>query len=232
LEVTDAFGRTYTSDDLTAGTPRWPGLQAPNDWTLFKVDGLQPNELVLWHVAELPLESTPVERVQFGLDEESNLLWAVERVIDSRDAHLRKSEDQDPSIPVFNPGQPKGDTREGEEREYAYIPGQGIVPYWHPYVLEENGVRMLVQRTLPDFTRQKPVPMPAPQANVLQPEAGGAHRIRPLAVPSNGIEVERRWQLARDMHGTPVLWIQRQRKPLLEPPARRLRFDVLAEANF
>jgi hypothetical protein len=31
--------------------------------------------------------------------------------------------------------------------------------------------------------------------------------------------------------GQPVLWIQRQRRSLLSPPARRLRFDVMEEAN-
>lgn len=74
--------------------------------------------------------------------------------------------------------------------------------------------------------------MPAPEAEVLRAAAPGeSHQIAPLGVPSNGIEVERRWKLARDMNGQPVLWIQRERRSLLSPPARRLRFDVMEEAN-
>ena len=74
--------------------------------------------------------------------------------------------------------------------------------------------------------------MPAPEAEVLQSETPGQpHTIAPLAVPTNGIDVERRWMLARDMDGQPVLWIQRQRRSLLSPPARRLRFDVMEEIN-
>jgi hypothetical protein len=81
LKVTDAFGREYDSEQMAGGDERlWPGLQPPSGWSLFRTAGINPDEsglsdeaLVLWHVAEIPLESGPIERVQFGLDEESNL---------------------------------------------------------------------------------------------------------------------------------------------------------------
>lgn len=238
LEVHDAFGRTYSSQSInTDGSIRWPGLLPPQDWSLFQVNattpegaGLPPEALLLWHVAELPLESLPVERVQFGLDEEMNLLWSVERTLDAREVESRRTNPPDDMLhPEFNVGKPSGDNR--EPREYAYVPGEGAALYWHPYeIIEANGRRFLEQRRLTDLSRQNPMAMPAPTAEVLQSDAGETlHRIAPLAVPSNGIEVERRWQLARDMNGQPVLWIQRQRKSLLIPPARRLRFDVMAE---
>lgn len=188
---------------------------------------------MLWHVAELPLESVPIERVQFGLDEESNLLWAVERTVDGREVESRKPTPiDDAQHPKFNEGKPSRDARPGKAREYAYVPGQGIVPRWHPYEIDEvAGQRRLVQRRLVDLSRQKPALMPAPEAEVLQSKTAAPHQIAPLAIPSNGIEVERRWQLARDMNGAPVLWKQRQRRSLLSPPARRLRFDVMEEAN-
>jgi hypothetical protein len=233
LEVTDAFGRVYKSQDQDdSGKPLWLGLHAPEDWTLFQVEGLSAEDLVLWHVAELPLESVPLERVQFGMDEESNLLWAVERTVDGREVESRKLDLPDPAAaPRFNNGKPSGDSR--KEREYAYVPGQGMAPRWIPYEFDEvDGKRWLVQRRLVDLSRQKPMPFPGAEADVLQAAAPGLpHQITPLAIPSNGIEVERRWQLARDMSGAPVLWIQRQRRNLLSPPARRLRFDVMEEAN-
>ena len=43
-----------------------------------------------------------------------------------------------------------------------------------------------------------------------------------------GITIERRYRLARDVKGNPVLWCQRQRMPFPRPPARAMRFDVLA----
>ena len=232
LAVRDVFGRTYSSQERDgAGEWLYPGLQPPPDWTLFQVDGLPANALLLWHVAELPLASAPLERVQFGLDEEANLLWAVERLVDGREVASRRLSLPDEALhPPFNAGRPAGDARKA--REYAYVPGQGAAPYWYPYELTgDDELRRLVQRRLVDFSRQRPMPLPLPQAELLQPpEPGRGHQIAPLAIPSNGIEVERRWQLARDMHGNPVLWLQRQRAALLSPPARRLRFDVMVQA--
>jgi hypothetical protein len=237
LEVRDAFGRTYSSQEQAVDEqgqpldePLWPGLHPPQDWTLFQVDGLPRAALLLWHVAELPLESAPIERVQFGLDEESNLLWAVERVVDSREVESRRvSLTEEVNNPRFNTGKPSGDARKA--REYAYVPAQGVASRWHPYEIDEvDGQRRLVQRRLVDLSRQKPLAMPAPEAEVLQAAADGQrHQVAPLAIPSNGIELERRWQLARDTEGNPVFWIQRQRRSLLSPPARRLRFDVMEE---
>lgn len=227
--VRDSFGREY--DEAT-----YTGLRPPADWTLFAVDALTPgelglsaDELILWHVAELPLESAPVERVQLGLDEQSNLLWAVERVVDGRDVDQRLL--CLPDGPTFNDGVPSGDSREA--REYAYLPAKGIGPWWTPYTLSEEGTpRRLVQRNLVDLSRQEPKPMPDPVALVLVPDEGKPdHVIAPLAVPSNGIELTRHWSLARDMHGRPVLWVQRERGTLLSPPARTLRFDVMEEAR-
>jgi hypothetical protein len=231
LVVRDAFDRTYTSSDqLADGTPRWPGLHPPSDWSLLQVRGLPANTLLLWNVAEMPLESQPIERVQFGPDEESNLVWAVERVVASRETGHEDPEPDPAADLLFNSGTPSGDT--GKPREFAYVAGRGIARFWHPYLLPEEGDgHYLIQHLLPDLTRQAPTPMPGPVAEVLQPANGErVHRIERRAIPSNGIDVQRRWQLARDLNGNPVLWIQRNRRPSLAAPARRLRFDVMEEA--
>jgi hypothetical protein len=232
VDVKDGFDRHYRSiDRLPDGELAWLGLQSPENWSLFRVDGLDPEELLLWNVAETPLESLPIERVQFGPDEESNLVWAVERVVAGREVgHTEPEETAQPLPPAFNEGKPSGDT--SKQREYAYVPARGIAQFWHPYLIDEDAsVRMLVQHRLPDLTRQRPLPMPPPRAEMLQAATGEEHHtIAPLAIPSNGIELERRWNLARDIHGHPVLWIERRRKPSLSPPGRRLRFDVMEEA--
>jgi len=225
MTVTDAFGRSYASAD-----PKWQtGLRPPQGWTVFKTTGLSDAALVLWHVAELPLESNVIERVQVGLDEQSNLLWAVERALDSRETSFVM--DVDAANPKLNAGKPAGDAT--KPREYAYVPSVGVAPHWHPYDLDDQAPqRVLVQRGLADLSHRTPVSMPHPRAEVLfagQPDNPQLHRIAPAAIPSNGIEIERRWMLARAIDGQPVLWVQRQRKPLRTPPARRLRFDVMAE---
>lgn len=234
LSVLDAFGRTYDSTKKEADTFIYPGLQPPKQWTLFAVNGLNSNDLVLWHVAELPLESRPIEKVQFGFDEQSNLLWAVERILDGRDVQSGADEIPDKKDVKFNTGTPTGNVMPDHQIEYAYVPALGIAPFWHPYEIDEHDeIRELVQRSLADYSLQKPKKMPLPEAKVLQWDSPHTpHSINPLAIPSNGIELERRWQLARDMKGHPVLWIQRKRSTLLAPPARLLRFDVMETANF
>ncbi|MBO9571407.1 MAG: hypothetical protein J7497_04260 [Chitinophagaceae bacterium] len=233
LEVTDSFGRAYNrSDRVEDGTAKWPGLLAPKDWTLFQVDGLEAGELLLWQVAELPLQSLPLERVQFGIDVTNNLYWAVELMIDGRDVNSRVKEEQTDTGELFDPFPPDGETFKPGQI-FAYLPAQGIAHYWHPYTYPEEGDKhYLKQMRLPDFSHRIPVPMPKVQAEVLKTEDGEhPHQIQPLAVPQNGIEIRRQWMLARDMFGEPLLWIKRQRTPLLAAPGRRLRFDVMIQTK-
>jgi len=74
--------------------------------------------------------------------------------------------------------------------------------------------------------------MPAPSAAVLSDpnRAPGApvHEVEPSTVPTNGLRLQRRFVMARRTDGTPVLWVQRRRLPLLTPPAKLVRFDVLS----
>jgi hypothetical protein len=100
--------------------------------------------------------------------------------------------------------------------------------------LDPDGLmrRRFVQRRLADLTRVNPELLPPPQAEVLRAFENGhenVHEIAPATVPSIGVVLERRYALARDVNGNPVLWIQRQRMPFLSPPSRSLRFDVFAE---
>ena len=60
--------------------------------------------------------------------------------------------------------------------------------------------------------------------------AGAGHELAASAVPNQGLRLERRHVLARGTDGSPVLWRQRRRLPLLGPPVSHLRFDLLREA--
>jgi hypothetical protein len=226
VDVFDSFGNLYRN--VAGAPPQWPGLLEPADWSLFRTTG-QPHGLALWLTAANPLEGGVLEEVQFGLDEYSNRLWAVERRIDGQDVKQRTLAVT--ATPRLNDGVPPADRT--KPREYAYVPSEGIVPYWHPYELEDgDGTRRFVLHGFADLSRATPVPMPYPQAEALlagTPAARELHRVDPASVPANGLTIERRWMLARDITGRPVLWIQRQRKPLLSPPGRTVRFDVLEE---
>jgi hypothetical protein len=234
MKVTDAFGEVYDgAETLDDDELCYPGLSAPGDFSLFRCTGLAPSDLVLWPLAEGPLESEPVERVQFGVDEHSNVLWALERIVDSRQA-ARAPQPPDNEHPAYPTSAPSGDLT--KPRTYAYKPAEGVETHWHPYELDWNaeGGPAYVQRGLAGYGLQKPKPMPRPAARVLYagtPEAPELHRISTAVMAGGGQELERRWQLARDMDGKPVLWIERQRRILHATPARNMMFDVLEESS-
>ena len=57
-------------------------------------------------------------------------------------------------------------------------------------------------------------------------------RLAPLAVPASGVRIVRRFALARDVEGRPVLWSRRLKRPLDVPVDVDLRWDALnAEAD-
>jgi len=224
ITVRDSFNIDYRDTD-----PRYKkGLSPPSDWSLFNTRGLDAGQLVIWNVAETPIESILLEQVQFGVDEASNLIWAVERIIDGRESQ---------SVPSLQPAEAgqtsaiiKGAGDMTVARSWRYLPSDPPQRFWHPYIQEE-GTRQFTQHGLADLTQVPPKPLDRPEAEVLRvrgPAGQTLHTLSPGSIPSNGISLERRWMLARDIEGNPVLWVQRERKPLVSPPTRRLRFDVAA----
>lgn len=207
VTVTDSFGDTYA-------------VAPPDGWYLFRTSGLSPSSLVVWLRAIAPVEGRPVEEVLIGIDEYANLLWAVERQVAGHTVAPAPSE-------VLSQGGV-------ETPAYVYAAGRDAAAYWHPYEVVDGaqGRRRFVQRRLADLVGKDPKLTPAAVAEVLRvwtPNGEVVHEIEPATIPSIGVTLTRRHVLARDTAGNPVLWSQRHRGPFLRPPARALRFDVLAE---
>jgi hypothetical protein len=212
VRVTDSFGDVWT-------------LQTPTDWSLFQVTGLDKTSLLLWATATNPLTGPVLEEVALGVDEDANVLWAVEKRVGGNDL-------PSPARPAFpDEGQPVASSA---RKAYSYLPSSPFYPYWHPYqIAEVGGRRRFVQGRLADLDNNPPKLLPEPQARVLaDPKADPndpAQQIEPATIPSQGLGLERRALLARGVDGLPVLWTQRRRLPLLAPPALRLEFDLLGE---
>jgi hypothetical protein len=124
-------------------------------------------------------------------------------------------------------------------REFRYLPSSTLPPHWHPYRIESRDsdgqiVRVFIQGLVAELTQPLAPPRAGPTSRLIGgPSSGGpgnGHLLHPLAVPSLGLHLERRWILARRTDGKPVLWIQRRQTPLNAPPVSNLRFDVFAEA--
>jgi hypothetical protein len=211
VTVIDAFG------------DEWP-LLAPTDWSLFRVRGLDRTSLLLAVTAATPLVSDPIEDVVLGIDEDANVVWAVEQRADGRSLDTTPPD----RTATVRPIEPLG----ASQLTYDYRPTLEVPRHWHPYTIRElNGRRWLEQGRLADLTTSEPSLRPEPRTALLRdpqaPLTGPAHLIEPAAVPSHGLRLERRWVLARRTDGGPVLWSERRRIPLVAPPASQLRFDVL-----
>ena len=177
---------------------------------------------MLWATTATPLVGPVLDEVTIGIDEDANLVWAVERRLSGRDLPTDPDPDPDPPAHLDASG------RQG----FAYRPSTRVPRYWHPYVVQEiDGRRRFVQGRAADLSGPTAVLMPPPVSDLLHdPTSGGVHpvhQIEPAAIPQDGLRLQRRAMLARATDAQPVLWTQRRRQPLLTPPGLRLRFDTL-----
>jgi hypothetical protein len=211
VEVVDSFGDPWTLAPPT------------DDWSLFATEGLSPRSLVLWATTATPLAGPVWDEVVIGIDEDANLVWAVEERLHGR---RRDTEDDPPPTPpatVNASGRPA----------FRYRPATRIPLGWHPYVIqpdEVDGRRRFVQGRAADLSGPGGLLPPAASDLLIDPASGGVHpihQIEPAAIPPDGVRLERRPMLARRTDASPVLWTQRRRLPLLRPPTLGLRFDVL-----
>ncbi|WP_214317557.1 hypothetical protein [Nonomuraea sediminis] len=216
VEVRDAFDQVSV-------------LNVPADWTLYAVTGLAPSSLLVWPTVTLPLRGSSLDDVVVGVDEDANLLWAVEQRADGRELA--------PPPPPVPPDQPvTGTLRADARNEYGYRPSTRLPRYWHPYEIHEiDGRRRYVQARLADLELRPPGLLPQPVSPLLTdpaaPTNGPAHQIEPATIPTTGLRLDRRYVLGRRTTGEPILWRQRSRIPLLTPPVSALRFDVLEEQS-
>jgi hypothetical protein len=219
-------GQIITLDTVTVtdsfGDP-WP-LTPPENWSLFATAGLGPASIVVWATARTPLAGPVLDEVVIGIDEDANLVWAVEQVVAGQTLATPDPAPQPQAAPAGRAGQPA----------FSYLAMTPIPRYWHPYVIDDvNGLRRFVQGRAADLSGPTPVLLPPPVSDLLSdPHAlagGPVHQLEPAAIPPDGLRVQRRAMLARATSGQPVLWTQRRRDLLISPPTFALRFDVLQQ---
>ena len=225
MQVEDAMGLTTT-------------CRPADGWSMFHVSGRRPGELLLWPTVANPLTAAvPLDEVLLGVDEDANVLWAIEQRVDGIEL-------VEPPVPAPDAPGPAGELTLAEApagqvvatavRRYRYLPSTTVPHLWHPYLLSDAGnVRRFVQGRLADLTVRPIAPRPGPTSRLLRNPAAGpsdpVHHLAPAAVPRAGLHLDRRYVLGRRTDGQPVLWVQRRRTPLSGAPASSLRFDVLEE---
>lgn len=207
--VTDSFGDTWT-------------VTPPSDWTLFGTTGLDPSTIVVWATARTPLAGPLIDDVSIGIDEDANVVWAVEHVVAGQTLATPLPQAPAATTPV-DPSAPS---------TYSYLPMTPIPAYWFPYVIDDvNGLRRFVQGRPADLSGPTATLLPPPTSDLLSdphaPAGGPVHQIEPATIPADGMRIQRRAMLARSTTGQPILWTQRRRDLLLAPPRFALRFDLM-----
>jgi hypothetical protein len=194
--------------------------EAPGPWSLFRTRGLDRSALVVWPTAATPLSGPALDDVLLGVDEDANVMWAVELRADGLDLAL--SADSSRALQ---------ETRRTKTREFTWLPSTTLPEHWHPYRIETRPApspRVFVQGLVADLSVSPPVTRAPARSELIG--AGAGHELDASAVPNQGMRLERRYALARGTDGAPVLWRQRRRVPVLAGPVSHLRFDLLAEA--
>ena len=155
-----------------------------------------------------------------GVDEDANVMWAVELRADSIDLAL--SADSSAALE---------ETRRTSTREFTWLPSTTLPEHWHPYRIETRPApsrRVFVQGLVADLGQSPPVTRAPARSELIG--GGAGHELDATAVPNQGLRLDRRYALARGTDGSPVLWRQRRRVPLMAGPVSHLRFDLLREA--
>ena len=151
-KVKDSFDDWWTltippgDDDPPAGAD-----EAPGPWSLFRTAGLDRSSLVVWPTATTPLSGPVMDDVILGVDEDANVLWAVELRADGLDLAL--SADSSAALE---------ETRRTGTREFTWQPSTTLPEHWHPYRIESRSAP-----ARPGFRpgpRRRPEPEPAGHA--------------------------------------------------------------------
>lgn len=192
-------------------------------WRMFELSGQAPLAradeppgpgpwIFLAPVVADPQESEPLEEVRLLRDENSNLGWAVERVLEGPDGRPHRH-----SEPRGEPASSRGDA--GWAWQLASVVPRGWIPL--APVPTGEGTNMALRRArLPHWTADD-----GARALLLNPK-------NPLIVseeeiPANGIIVTRTWQRARGPAGEVLLWQGREKRPGSGEPTAELLFDRL-----
>ena len=170
-----------------------------------RADGDRPGTLCDF-AARIPLEGEPIETVAVVPEDATGTVWLVERRVPGvkGDGHL--------IVESVEPDEPPD---EGDPA--AYDLRRAPPANWMP-LLPHDDDPVLVPRPLISGM------VPTSLQGLIGP---AVTHIRRDAVPREGVGIERRWKLGRDVEGRAVAWIARRVGPHDERAASGLAFDRL-----
>jgi hypothetical protein len=163
--------------------------------------------LVVWPAVATPVAGPVLDRVVLAVDEYTDLAWAVELVVEGErllpDAANLRARTQVEALGASGPS-----------HGYEYAPSTPLPHHWHPYQIEASSRgRIYVQGLVPDLTHgvrlegRSPPLRDSPASTLIGGTPGkpfgAGHRLRPTALPNQGLALERRFVLGRTTNGAP-----------------------------
>lgn len=223
LKVTDTFGVVTVVRPVADG--------AGSQWQMFELagDASLRDLFLLPPTLATRLESEPLEQVAFFRDEIANMVWGVERTVQSPSGQaIDRYEAYQQALGAGEFQRVDGDIGDAElmYRLATTVPDHWIpfVPVKKPGTPQEPFAIQLERRAM---LRVKPDGTTAairPQGTILEP--GQKLRIEEEEVPRSGAIVERSYQYARWVDGRSYLWVGRRKHSGRGEGSSGLRFDI------
>lgn len=220
LVVTDTFGVRTLLQPAGAGTSgRWGLFRHAMPVDDDEAEGVPiSNLLYLTPRVAQPLIGPVVEQITLTRDEQANVGWAIEQVVESP---LQVGVNLSDARPLDPPGDPDvaPDYRLAHEPPPHWIPLLPIRPGPDEQVVLARGSVLDVsggQRLVESVTALL---------------AGDALLIPEEEVPDDGLVVQRHYQAARWIDGTLHVWAAHRTRPAGQLPSAGLRFDTLTDGG-
>lgn len=233
LTIVDTFGDPHTIRPASQVDSR-AGGPAARAWRYFELDGdpHRQQKRAPWLLVPPSLAGSlhgpHLEQVSLARDEDSNLAWAIERIIEGP---LGRPMDRAStwSGREQEGGEPSEPHRYGEA-SWRYELETPAPPWWIPLVPERQDVHSeqvrLRRARMATWSEQDPRDV-GPKGTLLEP--GRPFFVYEEEVPRSGATVSRSWQWARWHDGSTHLWLQRRKQNGRSERSADLRWDVLHE---
>jgi hypothetical protein len=202
LEVTSVFG-----DKTIYAAQSTPNSDPLSIFSLFQLSNPDNNtaEPILYLPPTLPKvqeADTPLERVHFLRDEQSNLAWAIETIVPSMTQ-------RGVQLPLSTP--PKNEPTDAEGLIYRL--GNVMPDNWTPFipVRLRDKVGNITNETRLQRAQMPNQPLPNGQILKDTPPRRGGYLIREEEVSRIGTIIERSWQRSRWLNGKTFTWIGRRK---------------------
>lgn len=219
LTVVDSFGiATDVGPSTGAGDPEWAMF------SLAPAAADSPNDgggafLYVPNIALDVLDNDDVEEVLFTRDEESNLVWASERLVTLGDGtRIRNGDDAVAAEAELPDADPRPQFRLRSDVPGHFVP---YVPRFLALSASSGEIYLRRGRTVEQATLE------APQYR--SRVVSESWRLDEAEIPRSGVRVRRTHRYARGSDGTGYFWIGRDKQTAPRSRAPGLRFDYLTD---